>query len=183
MKKTLLITLVLMVSASMAFAQGGSIGIFGDTGGTSCNITDAAPGLLSIYLVHVNTPGATASQFAAPTPACMVGAQYLSQASPFAVVIGNSQTGVAIGYGACYTGPVLVLTLSYFAGGTSSPCCYFQVVPDPLVPSGQIEVVDCAENLLFATGGVGIVNADATCLCDVPTQDTTWGKVKSLFSE
>ena len=183
MKKAALLTIAMLCVASLVFAQGGSIGVFGDAGGTDCNIIDAAPGLLSVYVVHVNVPGATASQFYAPTPACMVGATYLSDGAPFAVTIGSSQTGVAIGYGACYTGPIHVLTINYFGGGASMACCYFEFLPDPLVPSGQIEVVDCIEGLLFATGGIGIVNADASCQCNVPTQDTTWGKVKSLFSE
>ncbi len=183
MKKTLLITLVLMLSASMAFAQGGSIGIFSDVAGSSCNLTDAAPGLLSLYVVHVLTPGATASQFAAPAPACMLGATYLSDSSPFSVVIGSSQTGVAIGYGACIAAPIHVLTIQFFASGLSTPCCYYPVVPDPNVPSGSIEVVDCTETLLTATGGLGIINPDGTCQCDVPVQDTTWGKVKSIFAE
>lgn len=183
MKKTLLLTLVLMLAASMAFAQGGSIGVFADAGGSSCNLTDAAPGLLSLYVVHVLTPGATASQFAAPMPACMLGATYLSDSSPFSVVIGSSQTGVAIGYGACLAAPIHCLTIQYFASGLSTACCYYSVIPDPNLPSGLIEVVDCAENLISATGGVGIINPDGTCQCDVPTQDTTWGKVKSIFAE
>ena len=183
MKKAALLTIAMLCVASLAFAQGGSIGIFGDIGGTDCNVYDLAPGLLSVYVVHVNTAGATASQFAAPTPACMAGATYLSDSSPFAVVIGSSQTGVAIGYGGCFASPIHLLTIQYFGSGLTSPCCYFEVVADPLIASGQIEVVDCAENLIFATGGVGIVNPDGTCLCDVPTQDTTWGKVKTLFSE
>ncbi len=183
MKKAALLTIAMLCVASLVFAQGGSIGVFGDPGGTDCNIIDAAPALLSVYVVHVNVPGATASQFAAPAPACMASASYLSDGSVFPVTIGNSQTGVAIGYGACYAGPVHILTINFFGSGLTTACCYYEVVPDPLVASGQIEVVDCVENLLFATGGIGIVNADGTCFCDVPTQDTTWGQVKSLYSE
>ncbi len=183
MKKMALLTIAMLCVASLVFAQGGSIGAFGDMGGTDCYITDAAPGLLSIYIVHVNVPGATACQFAAPTPACMTAATYLSDSSPFAVVIGSSQTGVAIGYGGCFTGPIHVLTIQYFASGMTAPCCYFDVVPDPYLPSGQIEVVDCVENLIYATGQSGLVNADGSCECGVPTQDTTWGQMKALYSE
>jgi hypothetical protein len=180
MKKALLLTLVLMLSASMAFAQGGSIGIYADPAGASCNISDTVAGLLSFYAVHALTPGATASQFAAPQPACFP-ATFLSDSPAFPVAIGGSQTGIAIAYGACLAAPIHVLTIQYFASGITPPCCYYPVVPDPNLPSGQIEVVDCAETIVFATGGVGIINPDATCDCDVPTQDTTWGKVKSIF--
>lgn len=183
MKKVALLTVAMLCVASFVFAQGGSIGVFGDVGGTNCYINDAGPGLLSLYVVHVNVPGATASQFWAPTPACMAGATYLSDSSPFAVVIGSSQTGVAIGYGGCFLGPIHVLTIQYFGAGTTAPCCYFDVKPDPGAASGQIEVVDCAENLIYATGQSGLVNADGTCECGVPTQDTTWGQMKALYSE
>ena len=183
MKKTLSLTLVLMLSASMAFAQAGSIGIFSDPGGSSCNLLDTAPGLLNLYVVHALTPAATASQWAAPQPACMVGASYLSDTGIFPVTIGNSQTGVAVGYGACLSSPIHCLTINFFGSGLSQACCYYGVVPDPSLPSGDIEVVDCDKNLLVATGGGGILNPDATCQCDVPAQDTTWGKVKSIFAE
>ena len=98
MKKTLLITCVLMLSASMAFAQAGRIGIFGDaTGATeSCGVTDAAAGLLPVYVVHTETAGATACQFAAPMPDCFTasGATFLSDSPQFPVAIGGSQTGI-----------------------------------------------------------------------------------------
>jgi hypothetical protein len=179
MKKTLLITLALMLSASMAFAQAGSIGIFADVAGTDCNLADAVPGLITYQIVHVNTPCATACQFAAPAPACLL-ATYLSDAQVFPVTVGNSQTGVSIGYGSNLAGPINVLGISFFAQGLTPPCCYYPVVGDPNI-GGLIQMVDCEGTTLLATGGTGIVNPDATCQCNVPTQDTTWGKVKSIF--
>jgi hypothetical protein len=183
MKRAALLTVAMLCVASLVFAQGGTIGAFSDMGGTDCYITDGVAGLLPIYIVHVNTPGATASQFYAPTPACMVGATFLSDSPSFPVAIGGSQTGIAIAYGACLSAPIHVLTIQYFAAGLTSPCCYFDVLPDPAVPSGQIEVVDCVETIVFATGQSGLINTDGTCECGVPTQDTTWGKMKSLYSE
>lgn len=181
MKKVVFLTVALVFAASMAFAQAGSIGIFGDPGGTDCNLNDTVAGLTPYYAVHVNAV-AVASQFSAPKPACMT-ATYLSDTAAFPVTIGNSQTGVAIGYGACQVSPTLVLTINYFTTGTTPACCYYPVYPDPAAESGQIEVVLCDNSLVFATGGVGIVNADGTCLCDVPARQSTWGKVKSLYSE
>ena len=185
MKKVLLLTVVLMLSATMAFAQAGRIGLFADPSGAveSCAISDAAPGLLSIYVVHIATTGATASQFEAPMPACMVGASYLSDGAPFAVTIGNSQTGVAIGYGACLSEPIHCLTINVFAGGTSTPCCIYEVIGDDDTASGQIEVVDCDENLIYGIGQSGVINATAACACVdiVADQESSWGKIKSLF--
>ena len=182
MKKALLLTLVLMVSATKAFAQGGSVGMFADMGGTDCNLTDAAPGLASYFAVHVYHAGATACQFSAPMPACMIGATYLSDTAVFGVTIGNSQTGVAIGYGTCQGAPTHVLTINYFAGGATTACCRYPVLPDPNVVSGLIEVVDCTNALISATGGMGIINPDQTCFCDVPVEDSTWGQVKALYT-
>jgi hypothetical protein len=188
MKKTLLITLVIMLSASMAFAQAGRIGLFGDATGAveSCGITDGTAGLLPIYVVHVETAGATACQFRAPAPACLLasGASWLSDAPVFAVNIGDSQNGIAIGYGACLTAPIHVLTIQFFASGTTAPCCVYEVIPDDDVLSGEVEVVDCEGTIIFGVGQSGVINPDATCACVdiVPVQDSSWGKIKSLFN-
>ena len=181
MKKVVFLTVALVFAASMAFAQAGSVGIFGDPAGTDCNLPDAIPGLTPYYVVHVNAV-ATASQFSAPAPACLL-ASYLSDTSVFPVTIGSSQTGVAIGYGSCQAGNIHVLTINYFTQGLTAPCCYYEILPDPVIASEKIEVVLCDNSLVYASGGVGIVNSDGSCLCDVATEDSTWGQVKALYSE
>ena len=165
-------------------AHGDTIGVYADNSGTECNITDNTQTLLSIYVVHKSPQGAWAAQFSAPMPVCMTGATWLSDSAAYEV-IGSSQTGVAIGYGICATGPIHFLTINYFAQGTSDPCCLYAVLPDPDVPSGQIEVVDCNGQLLYAQGEVSTVNGDASCPCGYPVavEETTWGKVKSLYVE
>ena len=182
MKKMLFLTAVIMLCAGMAFAQPGFIGIFADPGGTSCNLVDLVPGLTPYYIVHVWTPGATASQFAAPMPPCMVGAIWLSDTPVYPVTIGNSQIGVAIGYGACIPGPNHILTINYFVNGLTPPCCYYYVVEDPNVPSGEIEIVDCTSTLWLQTArDAGIINSNPSCNCNIATDDATWGKVKALY--
>ena len=186
MKTLLGFTLIMLLCTGVAVgqvSQAGSIGIFMDPGGTDCNLWDQVPGLLTFYCVHVLTPCATASQFSAPMPACMTPTVYLSDGGYFGVTIGNSQTGVAIGYGTPQAAPITILSIQYFGQGLTTPCCIYPVLPDPNVPSGQIEVVDCANNLLYATGGTGIVNPNGSCQCDVATEESTWGKVKALYSE
>jgi hypothetical protein len=186
MKKALLLSLVLLVGASMAFAQGGSVGIFSDQAGTSCNLPDAVPGLTTYYIVHVYTTGATACQFVAKKPTCVT-ATYLSDTAPFPVTIGNSQVGISIGYGTCRVGPIYVLGINYFTTGTTPACCYYKVTCDPLgvdaCASGNIDIVDCAFQSALATAGTGIVNANMTCNCNVPANETTWGGVKALYTE
>jgi hypothetical protein len=180
MKRVVFLAVAALMAASMAFAQGGSLGMFADPAGTNCNLADAVPGLVTYYVVHVNTPGATACEFSAPKPACVL-ATYLSDASVFPVTVGTSQSGVSIGYGYCAAGPINVLKLNYFAQGMTQACCRYPVLPHPI--TGGPWMVDCANNQLLTTGGQGIVNANPTCQCNVPTEETTWGQVKSLYGE
>ncbi|UCH82913.1 MAG: hypothetical protein JSW50_10600 [Candidatus Latescibacterota bacterium] len=188
MRRMVFLALVIVACASLAFAQaGGGIIISSDTQGIDCNLWDVVAGLANYYIVHIQIPGsisqATASQFSAPQPACLL-ATWLSDTTIWPVTIGNSQIGVAIGYGQCQPLPVHVLTMNYFTSGITGACCLYRPQPDPAVPSGQIEAVDCNNNLLTGLGICAIVNPDASCPCwATPTEESTWGKVKSLYAE
>jgi hypothetical protein len=160
----------------------GMIGLYRDAAGTDCGLIDAAPGLLLVNVVHVNTNGATACQFAAPMPNCWTGATYLSDTATYPVTIGNSQTGMALGYGTCLTGTFYIHGINYFVSGLGQTCCYYPVIPDPNIPSGQIEVVDCGGNLILGGGGLAVINPDGTCLCGtIKTRSTTWGRLKATW--
>ena len=158
---------LLSLCVGAAFGQAGTIGIFSDMTGTNPYISDTQPGLLAVYVVHVATAGATACEYAAPKPACFP-ATYLSDTNPFDVTIGNSQSGVSVGYGTCRAGAIHVQTISYFASGTTPSCCHYPVVPDPLAVSGLIDIVDCDFNLIHGEAGAGVINADG-CDCPQPT--------------
>ena len=192
MRRLLLTTFVLMLGASLALAAdlpGGRIGIFSETGGTNCAVTDAAPGLLQVFIVHTLTTGAAACQYVAAKPGCFT-ATYLSDTNPFAVVIGNSQTGVSIGYGSCKIGTVHVQTMSFFAAGTTPACCKYTIACDPLAATGAcalgyVDIVDCGQSAAFAKPQVGVINPNSTCLCAdiIPAQESSWGQIKSLYNE
>ena len=52
MKKSLLLALIVLCSASLAFAQlPGAVGLFADNGGVSCNVIDT-PGISYVYVIH-----------------------------------------------------------------------------------------------------------------------------------
>ncbi len=172
-----LFTLLSIVSA----ASGDTIGLFADPGGTDCQINDGQPGLLSIFVVHIATDGAIASEFSAPMPACMVGATYLSDSCPF-LCTGNSQTGTSRGYGACLSGTIHVLTMSFFVQGTTELCCAYPVLPHP---DFGLNVFDCDNNPMPGQASAAVVNGDATCPCQalVPVEATTWGAVKAFYHE
>ena len=182
MKKVIFALVCLLVCAQTAYGQAGAIVLAGDPEGVDCNLNDSTAGMCSYYVVHVGTPGATASQFSAPAPSCFTGA-WLSDTVVFPVTVGDSQNGVSIGYGPCTPGPIHVLTINFFCQGMTPICCYYSVKPHPEVLSGNVEVVDCANSLLEAKGGFGIVNSTSECECGPPTRDSTWGRVKSIFDQ
>jgi hypothetical protein len=185
MHKVLLLTLVLILGASMVFAQAGSIGIFSDQTGTSCNLT-ATPGLVYYYFLHVNTTGAKAAAWSAPVPTCFpaVFLGYLTE-DPFYFCIGDPETGITVAYHGCKTGTFLIMKALYNVLGAATDCCRWSIGPDPHVPSGTIEGADCSGNMIHPSGGYAILNATAACNCDiyVPTENTTWGQVKALYAE
>jgi len=180
MKKVLLLTVAMMLVASMAFAQGGHIGLYADVAGTDCFVVDAVPGLVFVYVIHELAPGTTAAQWRVQNNSAM---SYLGfSLAPTFLMLGDPSTGAAISYGACLASPIAVGTLQYFASGVSAPCTSLQVVPDPTAISGTIEVVDCALIKHIGTGGIAIVNSDATCHCLIdPVEETTWGRLKSFY--
>ncbi len=93
MKLALLAGVVLFLIPAVVLAQvGGAICFFADPAGSDCTLSDTTPGTLTIHVVHTGTPGATAVQFSAPKPACMVGATWLDDTWVFPVTIGDSQT-------------------------------------------------------------------------------------------
>jgi hypothetical protein len=144
------------------------------------------PGLTTYWVVHQLTPGASAAQFSAPVPGCLL-ATYLSDQPVYPVTLGNSQIGVAIGYGVCFPSPNAILGIQFFTMGATFPCCPYPVLPDPNAVSGSIEVVDCLNNLITGVpSGTGMVNGNPNdCLCDgvIAVEESTWGKVKALYSE
>jgi len=181
MKKVLLLTLVIVMAASLAYGQQGVLGLYSDATGTNCNLLDAVPGLVSYYVVQTLTSGSTACEYATPAPACLL-AVYLSYSSPFGVSIGDPVTGGgnSTAYGACLAGSIHVVTLNYFAQGLTPSCCLYPVVDNQ--NSGQLVAVDCVPQAVPISGLVSTVNGNATCDCaTLPTENATWGKVKSLY--
>lgn len=183
MRKVLLTIVILALTASMAFAQG-RIGIFGDTAGTNCAVVDNATALLVFQVVHINSPGATAGEYAAPIPACFTGS-YVSDAAVKPINLGNTQTGVSTPYSACESGNIHIMTINTFAMGTTPNCCIYPVIPHPI---NGLNMTDCGTP--FPTkvplpGQSGIINSVAPgCECAdiVATQNSTWGGVKALWS-
>ena len=176
-------TLLLVVVIGSVVTHADTIGLYAALVGTNCNIVDHTSELLIIYVVHVSPTGATALQFSAPKPECMAGAIWMADVWPYEA-IGNSQTGAAFSYGSCQTGVIPVMYMLYLVQGTSEPCCLYPVLPDPHA-GGEVLVVDCDSNTVPAAGLTSTVNGDASCPCGypVPVEETTWGRLKSVYTE
>lgn len=182
MKKLLLISLALVLCASTAFGQAGTIGIFVDNPGfVQCTFVDAAPALVPVYVVHHITPGATASQWKVMAMAgwnCIYTGEIVIQP----VSIGNTQAGISVSYGGCKPAPIHLVTINYFCQGLNPTCAYLEVVPDPAAPTGLIEVVSCSFVKLIGTGGrLYANNVNHQCDCYDPVRNTSWGGVKALY--
>ena len=181
MKRLLLTSMVILLTASVASAQVGSVGLFSDTGGASCNFVEVGGLLEQIFAVHVETGGATACEWAAPEPACYAGS-FLSDGAIFGVTVGGSQTGVSIGYGMCLGAPIHCLTLNIFnvVGATTPPCCNWKVIAHPI---NGLNMVTCAPEIKMPMdpGGTVIINPDGSCMCDVAAHISTWGAIKDMY--
>ena len=180
MKVMISLPLLLALAAGPAIGQAGSVGLFANIGGTDCNLLDKSSGLVSYHVVHLDTPGAMASQFSAPQPACFV-ATWLSDTQNFAITIGDSQFGISVAYPQCLSSPIHVLSINFFTQGLTPKCCGFPVRPDPNTRSGEVEAVDCGYELLVARGMYGRVNRDGSCPCEQDIE-STWGGVKAVYS-
>ncbi|UCG53348.1 MAG: hypothetical protein JSW58_07285 [Candidatus Latescibacterota bacterium] len=183
---------LLVISVTLLGAIGSGhaedIGVFKDTGGCFCLLYDTSPGLMTVTVLHVNSQGATGSRFAAPMSSCMHLVTWLSDTAVFSGTVGNSQDGVSIDYDQCITGNFQILTINYFVQGYTEECCWYGIEPDPGASSGQVEVVDCEDQVVFVLGMDDLINSSANCACLMPPfcypvaiESSTWGKIKALF--
>lgn len=181
MRRGLLLLLGILLSASLAYGQAGFIGLFTDFGYTDCSLVDT-PGEVEVYVIHKATPGATASQFRIALDAG-VDCVPVDVIHNFPTTLGDPATGISISYGICYPSDILLFTWVFSCSGTSSPCSKLEVVPDPAVATGTIEVFDCNHFRLVGGGGLMYVNPDGTCDCGevVPVENTSWGQIKALY--
>ena len=188
MIRTWCLAIIISVVAGIGTGHAEIIGIFSDSRGCPCEVTDRAGDvLLTIAVLHVDSPGARGSRFSATKPACLE-VTYLYETA-FFFALGNSQTGISFDYGQCLTGTYQLLTITFFAYGLTPDCCYFEVLPDPFAPSGEIEVIDCDNQVSFVSGLFDIVNSTEICQCapgpvechPVPAETSTWGKIKTLY--
>jgi hypothetical protein len=170
---------VALLAAAPAAAQVGSIGVFSDAAGGDCNVVDVS-GVVTTYVVLVGSGGAAYVWFAL---AESVGLQmtYLNETVHQPLFLGSTRSGIQIGFGACRSGAVHLLTVRYSGTGTTESCETIRVVPHPERPSGRVEVMDCTQTVHSVGQGAALVRNDGGCNCTTPVDDSSWGRVKALY--
>jgi hypothetical protein len=188
---TTLIGLSLTPLPTSSRAQHDLIAVCSDATHTNCAVTDSCYNGDCNYLVfwvfHFSTTGAKSSRFKAPAPpTCFIAEiDWLGDSRPFPGTIGDSQVGITIPYGFCRTGWTHILTIWYFTPYSGPDCCEYAVFAHPQASTGQVEVLDCADNWISAHAASAVVNPGPSCPCSSPTGIafgvTTWGAVKALY--
>ncbi len=180
MRLMLLIAVPLLIITVPLAAPADEIGLFVDSNYEECTLVDSGTGLVSVYVVHSPSNGSTASQFMLEAGSG-VSMTYMGETSPYSVIIGDTQSGISIGYGSCKYTDILVSTVSYYSAGGSSQCSAIKIAVDPSAPSGTIEAINCSFSRLEAIGSRLVINSDGSCACGPSSENTNWGKIKDIY--
>lgn len=196
MKKALLLTLVLVCCASLAFAQGGSVAVYGDDGygymnGESCELYDcgiAACYYQTIHFVHVADVCATAVEFQADMSQLSIGIDY-GDVCPFPLKIGTFRYGASISYQGGFTGQIYLgsTTFRKTTQAFKHLCKYVYVKNHPVPGIAGVThplAVGCPTGWVHLAGSYAVMSYDFTnCPCPgtVPTEESSWGQIKALY--
>jgi hypothetical protein len=135
-------------------------------------------------------------------PTAGVTMSYLSETHFESVLEGDLFSGITYCLTECKPHPILLARIDYMTFGTSDACSEVRAVPRP--GSTTIETIDCDGFLGFAAGGGRLViNQTVDCgvhycndfvwygppanpsdfCASVSTDVTSWGAVKSMYSQ
>lgn len=159
----LLLAFLTFSFTASAFAQT-TIGLYTDASGSSCSFSGSDPGLMQAYVVvRPDAAGVSGVRFSAVPPACL-GAIYIGEtAADGMVIVGDSQAGISIAAGQCFSEPTHVLTINYFRNGSTAACCAYAIGPDPF--TGLVEATTCTQATIAATPVTSHFNANGSCPC------------------
>jgi hypothetical protein len=168
--------LVVAIAEPAGANEVGRIAIFSDEALTDPYLLDDGYRQVDIYVGHVDHYGVTGSQFMIQVDPGFTG-HYLGETSPWSpIVIGTAMTGMSVSYAQCAVADLIVVKLTFFLSGTSSPCSGLSVVGHPDSYTGDEICVGCSfVEIPCDPPGALQVN------CTVPVESTTWGRVKALY--
>ncbi len=187
-----LLMLFAVCLTAVSAAAGPGLGLFADTGQSSCIVPGDGTGVVRVHMFHTGDQLSTAVQFAIYPPACWPGATFLGDvlAEPWlSIGATNGSFGLSIAYGECRQTPVY-LGYAEYSGVPAAHCCQIQVSKPADIPDARLWVegasaidVDCEFNMREASTRSVILNANASCDCGhaLATEPSTWGRIKSLY--
>lgn len=165
-------SLALLVATSSVRAE--KLRIYSDAGLSDSTLTDGTPRTANFYVVHTATCGSTGIRFSVAPTIGFTGV-WIGETTSYGK-LGQSATDLSIGYGACLTGPIAILTMTYQLFGTSAACSALNAAPPPGFPC-VVATSFCGcldEYCVYDIGGLRVN-------CPVATEPTTWGSVKALY--
>lgn len=190
MKKSVIAVLALSLVLMAGAASASIIGIFGDTGATTC--AKAMNAQYTTQVVYVcalldDTAAISACEFGAT--GVNVPPHIITVAWDTQLVIGNLLTadGVALAFNPPKAAPLAYLgSISYFLLGALPNNHVMQIVPSG---AGNLVVVDYeTATELDAIGWRLIANCipggeygDCLCEATIATEDAAWGQIKALY--
>lgn len=192
MKRLTVLTAVLaplLLAAVPVHAQvHGSISPAADAAGADCLLPNT--GFFPIQIVArpnlaAPDPGFYAVEFGVDLAAFVAagGGFIAGEVSLGAVTTGsiNPGPGVQVGFAACQLNPTVhVYTINVFLAGVIAGTEYVTVVESNLA-TNVLAMADCSplRTARPASGGQALTNGS----CSIAVEETTWGKLKSLYSE
>jgi len=191
MKKGLLLTLVLLCSATLVFAQvePGSVAVYSDPGGTNCNLTEPG-GMAFLYYFLAGSPGASGVEFSTDITGVVAWSHVASVLSDSNwLLIGDFLSGASVAWGDCLSGNIYLGYEILNAIGPSPACSYIYVTghPVPSIPGETHPIYsDCGPSggeLHVIHGSYMAINPDETCQCPgtIPAEESSWGHIKALY--
>jgi hypothetical protein len=175
---------LLLAGGAVAQVDVGRIGVYGDEDASSCQIQDRAQSYVYAYVLHTDAQEANIVSFALDHDPGL-NMMFLSVTlNPALLYLGNPVTGTKVSYVGCKTSfPQLLATLRWNGDGTTTECAAIRPVPNPDDTRGIVYAVDCSTNIRPLSTDPGWVNDTGDCPCTppVPTETTTWGRIKSMY--
>jgi hypothetical protein len=189
-KLTLIVAIVALLLPAAALAQSwGSIDPAADAAGTDCNLPTS--GLMTIHLIarpdlSVGVgAGFFAVEFDVDTSQLgAAGASFIGQNSLGTTTNGNLEPGpgIQIGFTTCQLSDTEVANITYFWAVAAVGTYYVTVTPSDLATEA-LAMAECTDLRIpqSVLPGQAVVSTEGVT-CAVGTQDTTWGKLKALYS-
>jgi hypothetical protein len=174
----------LLILASVSVGHAGKLELREDPVVAECQIREASPGVIEVFVVHLGIANTTRVSFSVPVPPCASLTWLGDVPQEFDTVIGESPTGVDVVYGACTPLPVVILRITYSITGPIESCCAIHAAghgfSEPYSPT-PIERW-CDGRRMYTAAGIAYLNPNPSCECTTPAKRTTWSAVKQLYT-